>query len=115
MLVCLVVGGGTYLFRYLPARAGGRVRAARGRLGDLVERFIGNVGIAAVTVLLVASALDLPGAAAGAQQPAPLLAAGAGFLVVLVSYYWRRSVALSTLAGAAAYGVFWWLLAGLLR
>ncbi len=138
LFVCLAVGVGTYLFRYLPTRLGkgaarpqlrGPLGAFLGRfLGSFLGRFLGSVGIAAVTALLVASlvgVLEPPVAAEVlAADPAghpdawpgnlgPRLAswvtAALGVAATLGAYLWRRDVAVSTILGAAAYGLAWWL------
>lgn len=114
VLVCLAVGLGTYLFRYLPTRWR-RGSTPVGAFGGAIGRFLGSVGIAAVAALLAASVHDLlaPVAVdtmAVGELPvraAPLLL---GVAVTLLSFRWRRSVALSTLLGAAAYGFGHWLL-----
>lgn len=118
LVVCLAVGAGTYLFRYLPTRwrTGDR---PRGAFGGALGAFLASVGIAAVTALLTASLTALRGPPALTVRPdvttAPLayglLTAGIGVAVTLLAFRLRRSVALSTLLGAAAYGVAWWLLA----
>lgn len=114
VIVCLAVGAGTYLFRYLPTRTaalgGRRPGLFKGRAGA----FVASVGVAAVAALLAASVADLPGMSPTAGRlpfGPPALAAAAGFLTVIVTFVWRRSVALSTLAGAAVYGVAWWAFA----
>lgn len=116
LLVCLVVGACTYLFRYLPTRLK-RGDRPRGAFGGALGAFLGSVGIAAVTALLVAALDGLRGPPALTLQlqgpVAPVvfnaLTALVGVAVTLLSFRLRRDVALSTLLGAAAYGVAWWL------
>jgi len=115
VIVCVSVGLGTYLFRYLPARLRGGERwgAARGPLGRYLGAFLGSVGVAAVAALLAASlAPYLPvtlagGLGGGASRDA--LAALAGLAATAAAFRWRRDVAVSTLVGAVAFGVAWWL------
>ena len=57
LIFSLVVGVGTYLFRYLPTRLGATVNRPRGRLGRLLRGFLASVGVAAVTALLLSSLL----------------------------------------------------------
>ncbi|NLG09826.1 MAG: hypothetical protein GX560_11335 [Deinococcales bacterium] len=125
LLVCLAVGVGTYLFRYLPTRFGATQRGAgeepatelRGPLGA----FLASVGVAAVAALLVAALVGVlePPAAAAALTAGPLgprsasaLTAALGVAATLGVYRWRRDVAAATLLGAAAYGLAWWLVTG---
>ena len=118
LLFSLVVGAGTYLFRYLPTRFGATVSRPRGGLGRLFSGFLASVGVAAVTALLLASLLPYLGpepwsawlVAATAEGRATIVAASLGLVVTLLVFSWRRSVAAATLLGASAYGVVWWLL-----
>lgn len=111
VFVCVCVGAGTYMFRYLPTRlrGGERFHAASGSVGRFVGAFLGAVGVAAVAALL-AAALEpyVPGSGAGARLP-ETLAAGAGLLGTALAYRWRRDVAVATLVGALVFGVVWWL------
>lgn len=105
--VCVAVGIGTYLFRYLPTRLGSSAggRAMRGPLGA----FLANVGVAAVAALLAAA---LEPFLAAAWRSGDLRSAGAaavGLAVTFGVFRWRKGVALATLLGALAYGVVWWL------
>lgn len=105
LFVCLAVGVGTYLFRYLPTRWARGARPA-GAFGGLLGGFLGAVGIAAVSALLAASLAPLIGAGPAFRGVSVAL----GLAVTVATFVWRRSVALSTLAGAAAYGLGFWLL-----
>lgn len=107
LIVCLAVGVGTYLFRYLPTRIGGRLGASTlgGRLGE----FLAAVGVASVAALL-AAALEPTLRAAVSEANFPAAAAAvAGLGVTYWLFRWRKDVALATLAGAAAYGLVLWL------
>ena len=105
-LVCVAVGVGTYLFRYLPSRLGTSPgRAMRGPLGA----FLASVGVASVAALLAAS---LEPFLVQALQPAGLAyaaAAVAGLFATYGAFRLSRSVALATLLGAAVFGVVTWL------
>lgn len=101
-LVCVAVGVGTYLFRYLPTRLGSRpgVRTMRGPLGA----FLAAVGVASVAALLAASLEPVVVQAFGSGRVAPAAAAAAGLAVTFLMFRWRKDVALATLVGAAVYG-----------
>lgn len=108
-LVCVAVGVGTYLFRYLPARLGGRNagRALRGPLGA----FLASVGVASVAALLGAALQPFVLEAAAAARWGPVGAAVVGLGVTFGLFRWRKDVALATLTGALAYGLVFWLVA----
>jgi len=115
VVVCAVVGAGTYLFRYLPTRLGaGRTR---GRFAGPLGAFLGSVGVAAVAALLAASLEPylvpfVRGVLAGGPGPAEAraaLAAVLGGVATAVAFRWRKDVAIATLTGALVYGVTWWL------
>lgn len=109
VIICVAVGAGTYLFRYLPTRLGGRAsgRAMRGPLGA----FLASVGVASVAALLAAALQPYALAAAGSGNWASAAAAASGLGVTFVLFRWRKDVAVATLAGAAVYGLVFWLAA----
>lgn len=119
LIFSLVVGAGTYLFRYLPTRLGATESRPRGGLGLLLSGFLASVGVAAVTALLLSSLLPYLGpepwrawlSGDTTEGRATVAAAAIGLAATLLMFRWRRSVAAATLLGAAAYGVAWWLLA----
>lgn len=102
-LVCVAVGVGTYLFRYLPTRLGARVggHAMRGPLGA----FLASVGVASVAALLAASLEPVVLDAVTTGRWVPVAAAVAGLAVTFVLFRWRKDVALATIAGAVVYGL----------
>jgi branched-subunit amino acid transport protein AzlD len=108
LLVCVAVGVGTYLFRYLPTRIGTRAgaRALSGRLGA----FLAAVGVASVAALLAASLEPVAVAAATTRQFGAAAAAVLGLATTFLLFRWRNDVALATIAGAVVYGVVFWLL-----
>lgn len=118
LIFSLVVGAGTYLFRYLPTRLSVSLSRPRGGFGLLLSGFLASVGVAAVTSLLLASLLPYLGAEAWeawlfgktAEGRTTVLAACSGLLATLLIFSWRRSVAAATLVGASAYGIVWWML-----
>jgi branched-subunit amino acid transport protein len=103
LLVALIVGGGTWLFRFLPTRLQRRSQARDGRLAHSLE----SIGPAAIATLFVASVLpDL--VATAAHRPLVLV----GSAVTVLAFLSKRNVILATLAGAAAYGAAHGLLLG---
>jgi branched-subunit amino acid transport protein AzlD len=103
VIVALVVGLGTWLFRFLPTRLGSLSNARGGGLTRALE----SIGPAAIVTLFVASLL--PDLVATAQnRPLVFIGCGATVLAFLV----RRSVVLATIVGAVAYGLAFRVLAG---
>lgn len=109
LFVCLAVGVGTYLFRYLPTRWSRGARPT-GPFGGALGGFLGSVGIAAVSALLAASLAPLLGQLTGPGAAVRGVSLVVGLGATAITFGWRRSVALATLAGAAAYGLGFWLL-----
>lgn len=103
VIVALVVGLGTWLFRFLPTRLRGISGVRRPRLTRAME----SIGPAAIVALFVASVL--PALAPGAEGRALILigcaATGLAFLL-------KRNVVLATLAGTVAYAVAFGVLGG---
>ncbi len=99
ILLVLVVGAATWALRFFPSRM---------RLQDMdpngaLSRFLAATGPAAIAALCVASGLPL---LQGAGQAALFV----GIVTVLLVFWIWRSVVVSTLAGAAAYGAMvWWV------
>lgn len=102
IIVALAVGLGTWLFRYLPTRFGGVAPSDGGRLARSVE----SLGPAAIATLFVASIL--PAVTPGGSE---VILALVGCAATLQVFRLRRNVVLATMAGAAAYGVAFALLA----
>ncbi len=108
LVVCLAVGVGTYLFRYLPTRIGGRLgaRALSGRFGA----FLAAVGVASVAALLAAALEPTLRQAVAAADLKGAAAAILGLVVTAGIFLRQKSVALATLLGAACYGLALWLM-----
>lgn len=103
VIVAVVVGLGTWLFRFLPTR----MRGLSGARGGWVERATESIGPAAIATLFIASVIpDLTSRDSG------LIAFLSGAAATAVVFAGRRSVALATIAGAVAYGVAFALVAG---
>lgn len=102
VIVAVVVGLGTWLFRFLPTRLRGRAGVRNPRLTSAME----SIGPAAIVALFVASVL--PDLAAGAQERLLILV---GCVVTVVAFLFRRNVVLATMAGTVAYGVAFSLMA----
>lgn len=96
LLMAFVVGLFTWGFRFLPTR----LNLARGESEGWLQRFLGATGPAAVATLFTASILPMLKPEAALWAP---LALGVG--ATLGVFFWRGSVVLATLAGAAAYGL----------
>lgn len=79
VLVCVTVGVGTYLFRYLPTHFGGRGRS-NGALAGPLGKFLSSVGLGAVAALLAAAlapyiapfAREVVAGGVGREESAPL-------------------------------------------
>lgn len=98
LALALIVGAANWGFRYLPIRFGLGSGADRG----LLARFLAAVGPAAIATLFVASSLPF-------LQDGAVLAPALGTAAVITVWLWRRSVLMSTLAGAMAYAAGVWL------
>ena len=93
--LCLMAGGLTYLWRYLPLQFG----RTDMRKDGLLARFLAATGPAAIATLFVAEMLPLLHGAQAAQGRAAV-----GVLAVILAFAWRKSVVFATLAGACACG-----------
>ena len=101
LILCLIAGGFTYLWRWLPIRLDLGGMGTRG----WIARFLAATGPAALGTLFVAEMLPL------AREGGPaLLQAAVGTLAVLAVWTWRRSVVAATLAGALGAGLAAWAL-----
>jgi branched-subunit amino acid transport protein AzlD len=95
VIVALVVGLGTWLFRFLPTRLRDLADLRNPRLTRAME----SIGPAAIATLFIASVL--PGIAAGEERPLVLI----GCAATVIAFGIRRNVVLATLIGTLAYGV----------
>jgi branched-subunit amino acid transport protein AzlD len=102
LLMALSVGLATYAFRVFPT---GLARSDLPQSGWL-SRFLAATGPAAIATLFAASIMPV------LQQPGLPLPLIVGVEAVVGMFLWRGSVVLATLAGAAAYGAVFGLLAG---
>lgn len=96
VILCLVTGLGTYLFRFLPTR----LPLGGGEGQGFWARFFGAIGAAAIATLFVASILP-----ALRGFDAILACTALGSLATIGAYLLRRNVVLATLAGSLAYGL----------
>lgn len=99
LLVCAVVGLANYLFRYLPLRLGASRKPGAMKSGPLA-RVLDSIGIASICALLVVS--STPEILRDSQRLLPTLA---GFVVLTLVFWRSKSIILSTLVGAVAYGL----------
>jgi branched-subunit amino acid transport protein len=102
LTVALLAGAANWAFRALPILA----RMDRMAVGGWLGRFLSSTGPAAIATLFVASIL--PALTPDVARLAPVLT---GTVAVLATWIARRSVVLSTLAGAVAHGLTVWLMA----
>lgn len=101
VILAVVTGIGTYLFRFLPTRL--PLGNAEGR--GFWAVFFGSIGAAAIATLFVASILP-----ALRSADATMACTLVGSLATIGAYLWRRNVVLATMAGAAAYGLAYQLM-----
>ena len=94
LALCLIAGGLTYLWRWLPIRMDLGGMGTRG----WVARILAATGPAAIGTLFVAEMLPI--VTSGAFGPP-----AAGVVAVLAVWFARRSVVAATLAGALAAGI----------
>jgi branched-subunit amino acid transport protein AzlD len=100
VIVALVVGIGTWLFRFLPTRLRGLADLQNPRLTRAME----SVGPAAIATLFIASVL--PAVSTAGERPLVLI----GCAATVLAFSIRRNVVLATLIGTLAYGVAFALL-----
>lgn len=96
VVVAVIVGLGTWLFRAVPARFGNRLVTPNSRLAAAME----GIGPAAIATLFVASIM--PELSGGGTRILLLLI---GSTATILTFRLRRNVVLATIAGAIAYGV----------
>lgn len=96
VLVAVVVGLGTWLFRFLPTRLRGRSGVRSPRLTQAME----SIGPAAIVTLFLASIV--PDLGPGAPHRVLVVI---GCATTVLAFWIKRNVVLATMAGTAAYGV----------
>lgn len=104
LILGVVVGLVNFLFRYLPLRLQGRNSAATMKRG-VVGLLLDSIGIASICALLVVS--SLPDILRHHDRLIPTLL---GFAVLGITFYFSRSIVISTLLSALGYGATWKLL-----
>jgi len=103
VIVAIIVGLGTWLFRFLPTR----LRDASGARSPRLTRAMESIGPAAIVTLLIASIL--PELGPGAEHR-PLILIGCA--TTTLAFLLKRNVVLATMAGTVAYGVAFAMLRG---
>jgi len=103
VIVAVVVGLGTWLFRFLPTRLRGMSGARNPRLTRAME----SIGPAAIVTLFIASVL--PDLVPGAQDRSLILI---GCATTVLAFLLKRNIVLATMAGTVAYGVAFGVLRG---
>lgn len=99
LIIGLVVGCANYLFRYLPLRLGSaRIQPStkRGKTALLLD----SIGIASICALLGVSSIPVV-----VREPDKLLPTLCGFAALGLCFHHSKSIILSTLIGAAAFGI----------
>ncbi|BEN75006.1 L-valine transporter subunit YgaH [Serratia marcescens] len=99
LVIGLVVGCANYLFRYLPLRLA-PARAQPGIKRGKAALLLDSIGIASICALLVVSSTPVV-----MREPDKLLPTLAGFAALALCFYRSKSIILSTLLGATAFGV----------
>ncbi len=103
IVMALAVGLCTWGFRFLPTK----LNLTRGDPEGLMQRLLAATGPAAIATLFTASILPMLSFEAARWVPLVL-----GVAAVVGAFVWRGSVAVATMAGAAAYGLGFWVMGG---
>jgi branched-subunit amino acid transport protein AzlD len=103
VIVAVVVGLGTWLFRFLPTR----LRGMSGERNPHLTRVMESIGPAAIVTLFIASVL--PELASGTQDRALILI---GCAATVLAFRVKRNIVVATVAGTVAYGVAFKVLGG---
>ncbi|MBD1229158.1 L-valine transporter subunit YgaH [Xenorhabdus griffiniae] len=98
LLIGLIVGAANFLFRYLPLRLGVNRSPTekKGKMGVILD----SIGIASICSLLIVS--SIPDVMKEHSKLFPTLI---GCLTICLFFYKTRSIIISTLSGAIAFGV----------
>lgn len=99
VVIGLVVGCANYLFRYLPLRLA-PARAQPGIKRGKTALLFDSIGIASICALLVVSSTPVV-----MREPDKLWPTLVGFATLGLCFYRSKSIILSTLSGAVAFGV----------
>lgn len=99
LVIGLVVGCANYLFRYLPLRLA-PARAQPGIKRGKTALLLDSIGIASICALLVVSSTPVV-----MREPDKLWPTLVGFAALGVCFYRSKSIILSTLIGAASFGI----------
>lgn len=99
VVIGLVVGCANYLFRYLPLRLA-PARAQPGIKRGKTALLLDSIGIASICALLVVSSTPVV-----MREPDKLWSTLVGFAALGLCFYRSKSIILSTLSGAVAFGV----------
>ncbi|VVA49609.1 putative L-valine exporter [Serratia ficaria] len=99
VIIGLVVGCANYLFRYLPLRLAPS-RAQPGIKRGKTALLLDSIGIASICALLVVSSTPVV-----MREPDKLLPTLVGFAALGLCFYRSKSIILSALIGATAFGI----------
>ncbi|MBE8595502.1 L-valine transporter subunit YgaH [Xenorhabdus sp. BG5] len=98
LLIGLIVGAANFLFRYLPLRLGINRSPAekKGKMSVILD----SIGIASICSLLIVSSIpDIM------KEHSKLFPTLIGCLTICLFFYKTRSIIISTLSGAVAFGI----------
>ncbi|WP_404400345.1 AzlD domain-containing protein [Pelagibacterium halotolerans] len=102
VIITLIVGIGTWVFRVLPTK----IDLSAGNPGGPVSRFLAATGPAAIAALFAVSFLPM------LEPDITVLAPIAvGIAATVAGFIFKRDVALATFIGAIAYGIAYALIA----
>lgn len=101
IIMAALAGAANWAFRALPTILMRREPKA----GGVAARFLAATGPAAIATLFVASVLPQVW-----PVPRDLMPLGVGTVATVLAFWPRRSVAMGTLTGAAAYAAAFWAL-----
>ncbi|MCD7058707.1 AzlD domain-containing protein [Pelagibacterium xiamenense] len=102
VIITLIVGIGTWVFRVLPTK----IDLTAGRPGGPVSRFLAATGPAAIAALFAVSFLPMLEPDMTVLAPVAI-----GIAATVAGFAFRRDVALATVFGAIAYGLAYALIA----
>lgn len=96
MITAIIVGIGTWAFRFIPLK----LQIFKAEKDGPLNAFFSSTGPAAIATLFVASLLPIVGV-----ETRENIALVLGCIAVVAAFFWKKDVAVSTILGAIVYGV----------